>query len=105
MAILNIIVQPTVGGTKQASTTGQYFTDKGVFNKDVITFDKSNADAIETMNRLVYAASVLYSLPEETRDRATILGLTLPRVLTQLCFMLTGSPRIVARSRVSSGRL
>ena len=103
MAILNIIVQPTVGGTKQASTTGQYFTDKGAFNKDVITFDKSNVDAIETMNRLVYAASVLYSLPAETRDRASILGLTLPRVLTQLCFMLTGSPKKDLGGKVVAG--
>lgn len=96
MPILNISVAPVVGPTTSSPSSSGYFNADGTISASAIAINPKPTDAVETMNRLLYAATVLYNLAEtqeEHSQRATVLGLTLPKVLSQICFMLTGNPR------------
>jgi hypothetical protein len=96
MPILNISVAPVVGPTTSSPSSSGLINADGSINTSVIAVNPKHADAVETMNRLLYSATVLYNLAEtqeEHAQRATVLGLTLPKVLSQICFMLTGNPR------------
>ena len=99
MAILNLLGSViTAAPSTSSSKAGTFFTAEGKLNTAVVAVDSKNADAVETMNRLIYSASVLYTFAQDKRtaelaERATINGLTLPRTLTQILYMLTGNPR------------
>lgn len=99
MAILNLLGSViTAAPSTSSSKAGTFFTAEGKLNNAVVAVDSKNADAVETMNRLIYSASVLYTFAQDKRtaelaERATINGLTLPRTLTQILYMLIGNPR------------
>ena len=105
MAIIrNLVVPSTVMHTTSTngSTAGSLYNGESGFNLDAISVSK-NTDAAETMNRLIYAANLLIGLNEEKpelAEGATVLGLTLPRILSQIVFTLTGNPRKDSRLAV-----
>jgi hypothetical protein len=98
MALLNLLPAVTATASPSQPTSNaasSFFTADGKLNTAVVAVSK-NADAVEAMNRLIYAANRLLNDAKanpQILEGATINGLTLPKTLTQIAYMLVGNPK------------